>query len=160
MVIIQNTSQILQQKKIHVVIQKKKTKREDNAGYLKVWQEQNPDSFKKSQKKYDQSEKGKQRHIKAQARYKRKLKKKEAHRLRNLKFRLKNPDYWKNWHKENPNKLSEYQSKYDKTEKGKIRHRKAQAKYVTTPKGKKSINRKKQKQNPTSQIIVLVKSHN
>lgn len=158
MVIIQNTSQILQQKKIQILVPKK-TKREDNAGYLKNWQEKNLQTFKYSQKKYDRSEKGIVRHRKAQARYKKKLKRKEAHRLRNLKFRLQNPDYWKKWHSENPDKLPDYQSKYSKTEKGKQRHRKAQAKYITTPKGKESIKRKKQNK-PIQKILVVQQLHN
>lgn len=161
MVIFQNTNQIIQlskSKDIQIIV-RKKTKREDNAGYIKDWQKKNLQTFRYSQKKYDKSQKGIERHRRAQARYKRKLKKKEAHRLRNLKFRLNNPNYWKDWNKKNPTKMSQYQSRYNKTEKGIQRHRKAQAKYITTPKGKESIKRKKQNK-PIQKILVVQQLHN
>jgi len=124
-VIIQNTETVqLHQKKVRVIV-KRKTKREDNAGYLKNWQETHPDQFKQSQKNYDLSEKGKKRHRKAQKKYISKLKA----RRRRARWAAKNPNYWKDWRAKNKNKFKGYQEKYGKSEKGKKRHRKAQEKY-------------------------------
>lgn len=66
---------------------------------------------------------------------------KELHRIRNERFRRKNPNYWKKYYRKNPEKFKRYFKTYFSTQKGKKVHQNAQARYAKKKESRK-LNRK------------------